>query len=170
MLRCFFLGHVLLVFAAFGYANDVAVDSDAPIVCLTTLPQSPAFVPPLPYQQKSHPGRFWFGTDSLWTNLAIDGTWNMHDVPKGKGYSEKLIYWRRGFDWRMDTQLELVVTAKRLDSESPLVAAGHASPVFVTGKKPPAIMTMINIPTAGSWEVSAQYGNETLSFVILVKP
>jgi ribosomal protein L32E len=91
-----------------------------------------------------------------------------NNAGKGKFYRTKLVYWRKGFDWR-EPQLELVVVARRLDSEAPLVAAGHASAVFITGNTP-AVMTAINIPVVGCWEIAASYKGNTLSYVVSVEP
>jgi hypothetical protein len=55
-----------------------------------------------------------------------------------------------GFDWRKEAEVKLIITAKRLDGDAPSVAVAHANAVFVTGNTP-AMMTLIDIPTAGCW-------------------
>lgn len=84
------------------------------------------------------------------------------------GYRTKLTYWRRGFDWRKDKP-DLAVFATRLDREAPVVAAEKANAVFV-GTDKPAIMTAIDIPSIGCWKITAQYGGDSLSFVVSVQP
>jgi hypothetical protein len=64
---------------------------------------------------------------------------------------------------------ELIVTARRLDSDSPSVAVAHANAVFITGNTP-AMMTGIRIPTIGCWEVTGHYGRRTLTFIVSVEP
>jgi hypothetical protein len=88
----------------------------------------------------------------------------------GKVYTTKLVYWRRGFDWRKELEPKLIVTASQFDREGPIVAAEHADAVFVTGPQPAAMMTGIDIPTTGCWEVTAQYRDQKLSFVVSVQP
>jgi hypothetical protein len=101
--------------------------------CLTTLAPNPPFVPPAPYPSSPPEGRFWYGTDALWTLLAFDSKWHMQGNVNGEGYSTKLVFWRRGFDWRKEPEPRLIITAKRLDGEAPSIAVAHANAVFVTG-------------------------------------
>lgn len=135
--------------------------------CATTPPPNPPFVPPSPYWQDAGEGGFWYGTESLWTLLSVQGTWNMHgNVLENKGgYRTKLTYWRRGLDWR--TAPELIVTARRLNREAPTVASDGANNAFVPD---PVMMTAIDIPTAGCWKITAQYRSQKLSFVVSVQP
>jgi hypothetical protein len=130
--------------------------------CPVTKPPAQPFVPPPPYWTDHGPDRFWYGTESLWTLLGVRGTWNI-------GYRTKLTYWRRGFDWRREPEPNLIVIAKRLDREGPPVAADPAHAVFVTTERP-GMMTGIDIPSMGCWEVTAQYGGNRLSFVVSVQP
>jgi hypothetical protein len=43
--------------------------------CPVTKPPDQPFVPPAPYWTNHGPDRFWYGTESLWTLLAVQGTW-----------------------------------------------------------------------------------------------
>jgi hypothetical protein len=138
--------------------------------CPVTKPPAQPFVPPQPYWTDHDPDGFWYGNESLWTLLGVQGVWRVKDNPleaRG-GYRTKLTYWRRGFDVRKDKP-ELAVVAKRLGRDEPLVTAEQANAVFV-GTDKPAIMTAIDIPSIGCWEITAQYENHRLSFVVSVQP
>ena len=139
--------------------------------CPVSKPPAQPFVPPAPYWTDHGPDRYWYGTESFWTLLGVQGTWHIRsNVLEGEGgYRAKLTYWRRGFDWRREPEPKLVVIAKRLDREAPPVAAAPASVVFVTTERP-AMMTPIDIPSTGCWELTAQYGSHRLSFVVSVQP
>lgn len=93
--------------------------------CLTTLAPNPPFVPPAPYTSSPPDGQFWYGSDALWTLLAFDSKWRMQGNVNGEGYTTKLVFWHRGFDWRKEPEPKLIVTAKRLDGEAPSVAVAH---------------------------------------------
>jgi hypothetical protein len=133
--------------------------------CLTTLAPNPVFVPPAPYPSSAPDGQFWYGTDALWTLLGVDGKWDM----RGNVYTTKLVFWRRGFDARKEPEPKLIVTGKRLDGDAASVAVSHANAVFVTGNTP-AMMTGIDIPTAGCWELTGHYKGHTLTFIVSVEP
>jgi hypothetical protein len=138
--------------------------------CLTTLPSSPIYAPPAPYDSVHvSDNMFWYGTDALFTMLTADGTWHLdNNLDKHDGYVTKLVFWRKGFNWRKELEPALIVTARRIDGDSPSVAVTHANAVFVTSNTP-AMMTGIRIPTAGCWEVTGHYGSHTLSFVVSVE-
>ena len=131
--------------------------------CRTTEPPNPLFVPPAPYPPNAPDGRFWYGTDALWTMLSVNDWWT--DNLSGKGFVTKLVFWRRGFNWRAEREPALTITARRLDGDTPPVAFSHASAVFVTSDTP-AMMTGIRIPIPGCWELTARYAGHTLSFVV----
>jgi hypothetical protein len=135
--------------------------------CPVTKPPAQPFVPPAPYWTDHGPDCFWYGTESLWTLLGVQGTWRMG---RRTVYTTKLVYWRRGFDWRREPEPELIVTARRLDREVPSVSDEHANAVFVTGPQPAALMTAIDIPTTGCWRLTAQCRDQKLSFVVSVQP
>jgi hypothetical protein len=143
--------------------------TEVPETCPVTKPPAQPFVPPPPYGTDHGPDQFWYGTESLWTLLGVEGTWPIHNnVLESQGaYRTKLTYWRRGFDWRREPEPGLIVVAKRLDREAPPVAAGPAHAVYEAG---PGMMTLIDIPSSGCWEITAQYGGHRLSFVISVQP
>jgi hypothetical protein len=143
--------------------------------CLTTRAPNPPFIPPSPYQVEAPANMFWYGTDRLWTALGSDGKWRMrNNVMKGKGYRTKLTFWRRGFDWRTELEPKLAVAAKRLDGgrDASKIIMAPANVVFIPNREAAGMMTGIDIPSAGCWEVSAQYGGHgySLTFVVSVEP
>ena len=146
--------------AALASASQDRVRKEVPDACPVTKPPNQPFVPPPPYWTHHNADQFWYGTESLWTLLGVQGTWHCEGA--------KLTYWHRGFDWRKDKP-ELTVVAKRLDREAPIVVAYQANAVFVTTDKP-AMMTGIDIPSSGCWEITAQYRGDSLSFVVSVQP
>ena len=140
--------------------------------CPVTKPPAQPFVPPPPpYWTEHNPDQFWYGSESLWTLLGISGIWNIkHNVLEAQGgYRTKLTYWRQGFNWRNEAKPKLMVTAKRRDREASPVAADPAHTVFVTTERP-GMMTGIDMPSTGCWELTAQYGGHRLSFVVSVQP
>ena len=148
------------------------VRKKVPEACAVTKPPAEPFVPPPPYWTDHGPDQFWYGTESLWTLLGVRGTWNIrNNVLNDKhAYRTKLTYWQRGFDYRKEPEPDLTVIAKRLDREAPSVAASvPAHAVFVSTERS-AMMTGIDIPSAGCWELTAQYGGQRLSFVVSVQP
>jgi hypothetical protein len=139
--------------------------------CLTTLAPNPPFVPPAPYPATPPNSRFWYGSDALWTALEFDGKWQAYaNGENGWVFQNKLVFWRRGFDWRTETEPKLIITGKRLDGDAPTVAVAHANAVFLPSHENAGMMTLIWIPTTGCWEITAHYQGHDLSFVVSVEP
>jgi hypothetical protein len=137
--------------------------------CVTTVAPVPAFVPRAPYAARAPEGGFWYGSDALWTTLSVDGKWHMEgNVLHGKGYRTKLVYWRRGFDWWTEPEPKLVVTARRLDGDAPPVTVQRAHGVLLP-EHTSAMMTLIDVPVAGCWQVTGRYEGQVVRFVVSVE-
>ncbi len=59
--------------------------------CPLTVPQSSTFVPPAPYDSlNSFKDHFWFGSNSLWTIIPLNGIWD--GLPYNpSGYTQKIL-------------------------------------------------------------------------------
>jgi hypothetical protein len=143
-----------------------------PDSCPVTKPADQQFVPPAPYPAKSSLDLFWFGTDRLWTALPVSGTWRglPHYTPTAQTYyRNKLAFWRQGYDPHSEPQPKLTVTGRRLD--------GPAGPLQTDGKghggwtnDDQFIMTGINFPSLGCWEITGRYESDELTFIVWVAP
>lgn len=145
--------------------NDPAPDS-----CPVTKPSDRPFVPPSPYSARAPKGSFWFGTDRLWTLLPVDGTWKGlgHYTPDDPTFRQKLFYWRQGYFPLAETKSRLTVEGRRLDSPAPALLVDKASNGGWQRVDQPMIVTGINFPTRGCWEITGRYDDDELTFVILV--
>jgi hypothetical protein len=82
-------------------------------------------------------------------------------------YRDKVFWWRKGYDWRTENPPQLKVSGKRLDAPAPPLYADGANAAFI---KIPAIVTGIDIPTIGCWEITGDYKGDKLTFVVWVVP
>jgi hypothetical protein len=137
-----------------------------PSHCPVTRPPDPAFVPPAPYPEKET-GRFWLGTKALWTSLSEDGIWS--GIVSPSGTRNKFWWWREG--WRFDTDFRanepgLIINARRIDGDASEVRAPRVTNAF-EGKSS-AMLLMLEIPTCGCWQITANYRSEYVSMVVWV--
>lgn len=145
--------------------------------CPVTKPPTNPFVPPPPYWTDHGLDAFWFGTRKLWIMLPNNGIWHVLPIDsKGRiahaprdiaAYSQKLAWYREGYDWHSDPQRErpmLKVTGERQDAPAPPLEA-HANAVTAS---PPYIMVGIGIPTLGCWKITGRFEDTELSFVVWV--
>ena len=138
-----------------------------PKSCPVTLGDQHIFQAPQPYSPTAPwNGFFWTGSEGLWTALPNDGIWA--GLPHGaEGYSQKIFWWSTQFHLRDELQPALVVSGQRLDSDAPLIhfyGATNAS----AGDIGDAMLTGVDIPTGGCWEISGEYKKTELKFVIWV--
>jgi hypothetical protein len=147
-------------------AQSSNADEQAPSDCPVTRPPDPPFVPPAPHPAKEA-GRFWLGTNALWTSLAEDGIWR--GIVSPRGTRNKFWWWREGWQWDTDVRINdpgLIVTAQRLDVEAPPVRVSRVT----NGKLASgwAMLLMLELPTSGCWEITGNYRSEYLSMVVWV--
>lgn len=140
-----------------------------PATCPITQPPSIEFVPPAPYPTKISSNGFWLGSEKLWTSRSKDGLWRgywttEHGV-KRKVYFDKVFWWRKGYDWRTENPPQLKVSGRRLDAPASPFYLNQAHPAFMRN---PAMLTGIDIPSVGCWEITGDYKSDKLTFVVWV--
>ncbi len=156
--------------ASLAQGSATARLDGAPETCPVTKPyQASLFVPPSPYPPKASAGDFWFGSDRLWTALPVNGTWRglPHYTPSDPTFRQKLAFYREGYDWHTEPQPRLKVTGKRLDSPAPPLLSDQANNGWVKPEQT-AMVTGINFPTLGCWEITGRYQDDELTFVVWV--
>lgn len=136
--------------------------------CPVTKSPGLAFVPPAPYPKQPSGGSFWYGTSQLWTALPGNGAWSQLPF-EGHGYSQKLPWWSAGYLGSSEPEPALIVRGKQLDGSGTFVVtdATNAYSIDFGGW---AIMTGMEVPEPGCWEITGDYKGQTLSFVVRVEP
>jgi hypothetical protein len=134
--------------------------------CAVTKAPEPLFVPPKPYSAFHGEDEFLYGTPALWT--VVQQHWNVRS-------GGKMPFFSQGFDWRNKGRPQLTVVARRLDREWPLVWSGLPGSGFGDGERVEGMfmVTGIDIPSSGCWEIAARYIAEpgdiqTLSYIVWV--
>lgn len=139
-----------------------------PDTCPITQPADPAFVPPEPHPPQAPHGDFWYGSDSLWTLLTPDGRW--HSLPTDElGYGQKVLWFRKGYEMTTEERPALAVVGRRLDGDGATFETSDAT----NGYHPDVgefMLTGVNVPSAGCWEITGHYRKSSLSFVVWVAP
>ena len=167
----------LLSLSVLVVAQDNPRVSVVPDSCPVTKSADHSFIPPAPYHVKPSSDQFWFGTDKLWTALPVTGTWSglPHYTPTDQTYRNKLVFWRQGYDPHSEPHPNLTVTGRRIDGQAPpLQTDGKGNGSWTNDDQ--FIMTGINFPTLGCWEITGHYENkeldesDELTFVIWVTP
>jgi hypothetical protein len=131
-------------------------------VCPVTQPQQPPFTPPI---DATYEGRFWYGTPALWTSLPDDGIW--WGLPKDdNGYVQKTVFWREGFVALEEPNPELTVSGRRLDGSAPTFSFSDATHGWDDDSN--FMLLGISIPTLGCWEITADYHDLQLIYIVKV--
>jgi hypothetical protein len=159
----------LLFLSSSSLSQDKPEPLTVPETCPVTKPADQPFVPP-PYPAKPGHGYYWFGTDRLWTSLPVIGAWRLgHYEPDDPTFRQKLFFRRQGYDARIEPRPNLTVSGKRIDAPAgPLLTDGKGN--GSSAKDDQFIVTCINFPTTGCWEVTGRYENDELTFVIWISP
>jgi hypothetical protein len=153
--------------------SSIAVSQDhaVPNTCPVTKPADESFVPPQPYPARPSVSEFWFGNDMLWTALPANGTWRglPHYTSSDPTFRQKLFFWREGYDVRAEPQSRLKVSGKRLHSPAPPLLSDRPNNGWVKPEQP-FMVTGINFPTLGCWEITGRYQDDELTCVVWVGP
>lgn len=135
--------------------------------CPITQPPDPPFTPPEPYPAVAPYGEFWYGSDTLWALLQPDGRW--YALPRDeKGYGQKVLWFREGYDMTTEQKPLITVSGRRLDGDGAFEQSGATN-----GHHPDVgmfMLTGVTVPAAGCWEITGHYGESSLSFVVWVAP
>jgi hypothetical protein len=150
----------IAVLLAISSGSALAADT-----CPVTPAPSPAFVPPSPYRSAGSERAFYVGTAKLWV-LVYAGPWRGLPVWP-EGYRQKLAWWSEGYVAKADPTPAISITGRRLD--------GPAPPMLVTGANgswttEDFIMSGVNFPTVGCWEVTGRFRGAEAKFVVLIEP
>lgn len=158
-----------LVLALLAFALPVFPADSCPV----TQAPATAFVPPAPYNSSPLSGGFLLGSASLWTFV------NTYDLDRRSGaagppYAFKLVYWHPGLNWHhTDEGNALTVVARRLDAPSaPIVFTHRANLAGHLSAEAPdevAMMTGLDLPSGGCWEIAADFKGEHLNYVISLR-
>lgn len=141
--------------------------------CPATKAPARAFVPPAPYSSNPLSGGFLLGSESLWT-FVNTYAFNRSRTA-GPPYAFKLVYWHPGLNrHHTDETNYLIVVARRLDAPSaPLVfthrpanMVGHLS---AEAPDEVAMLTGLDLPSGGCWEIAADFKGQHLDYVISLR-
>lgn len=154
-----------------GKAARKAISASVPQSCPVTQPPVQAFVPPPPYPGEHDSTGFWFGSEKLWVQLPTNGTWNHlpHYRPTDTAFRQKIQWWRKDYDWRRENPPKLTITGRRLDAAAPPLASDDHANAGGMGDHA-FIMSGVDIPTLGCWQITGDYNGDKLTFVIWVAP
>lgn len=151
-------------------AETELIASIPPADCpVTTAAENVPFTAPDPYSPDAPwEGEFWFGTKGLWTALRTDGVWQgLPDNPQG--YTQKIMWWSDLFVFKDEPEPALVVTGRRLDVEAPPLQFYGATNAMA-GDIKTAMLTGVDFPALGCWEVTGEYKKSRLTFVVWLAP
>lgn len=147
--------------------HSSAVHDGAVKECPITEPGLP-LVPPAPYPIEAPYGTFWHGTSAFWTMLTPDGRWAFQRS-ESTSITQKVFWWRPGFNGVRENYPDLSVTLRRLDASTPPVTiTERATNAYHEAFGGWTMLTGVKIPTPGCWEITGRHRGSEVSFVVHV--
>lgn len=130
--------------------------------CAVTRPDPP-FAAPSPYPASApDDDAAWYGSPQLWTMLALEGAvWELPQLV------EKTWWWSAAWDSGREPEPPITVSGTRLDGPGTFTAGPgtNATSPDLGGE---AMLVGVEFPSAGCWQVTAEYREATLSIVVLI--
>lgn len=140
--------------------------------CAVTQPPDPPFLAPEPNTPDApYEDMFWYGSDELWTMLLKDGIWAglpYHDEKDGGHYSQKVFWWRHGYVYSEEPEPTFSVRGVNLDDSTETFESPDATNAYNPVIKS-AMLTGVELPSVGCWEITGYYQGHELSFVVWVE-
>jgi hypothetical protein len=163
------------LFAAFaglsyGAERPTSGAIEVPASCPVTRNLDQTFVPPAPYPSVAPSANWvWLGAKELWVMSPADGIWRgiTRSSPNGPITSNKQFWMSEGYSGTREPQPELIVSGRRLDGDAPPIAVGPATNARHSDFGGWAMLVGPGIPV-GCWELTGQYRNRSVSFVVWV--
>ena len=143
---------VVLLFATATLLGSAA----APEVSCPRTVGSNALGPPLP--ASGH----WYGSESFAVQLPPDGTWPT-TAPEAR-IAVKLFWWSAGFKPGMESNLS--VTLKELSGAPANAVVSRATNAHAESLGGWTMLTGIDFPDPGCWEITGRYLGQELKFVV----
>ncbi len=140
--------------------------ADCPV---TTNMAGAAFQAPKPFSPDAPwEDMFWYGSEHFWTALTTNGVWA--DLPHNpEGYTQKIFWWSDLFTLKDELEPALELTGRRLDAEAPPLKTYGATNASASDIGD-AMLTGVDFPTLGCWEITGRYKKSGLTFVVWVAP
>lgn len=108
----------------------------------------------------------WHGNNDLTALIPRDGKW--YFMGPEHNYRNKFWWAREGYNAYEEPNPELVITAKRLDAQAEIVRRDNATNAMGNNRGWHAMLTGMEFPSAGCWEVTGTYHEHSLTIVFLV--
>jgi hypothetical protein len=132
-----------------------SLSATAEVACPRTV-GSKSLGPPFPDSSN------WYGSESFAVQLSPDGTWPT--TAPGARIAVKLFWWSAGFKPGMESNL--VVTLKELNGAAVNAVVSRATNAHAESLGGWTMLTGIDFPDAGCWEVTGRYLGQELKFVV----
>lgn len=136
-------------------ACPVTVPGDAPFTPASDTPEGP----PVDYQ------RVWYGTSELWTMVGRGGeVWANLPVRPDGSLAQKTFWWVPGASLSQVPKPDVVVRLDALDDPAVTVVA---EPGELGGNAGLGVFMVVGveIPRSGCWQVTADHGDASVSYV-----
>ncbi|HLE72774.1 MAG TPA: hypothetical protein VI688_00875 [Anaerolineales bacterium] len=106
--------------------------------------------------------------DSLQVFITNGGIWN--GLPPGKdgGFGQKIFWKYPGYSQTEDPTPAFTLTSEQLDGDGTFEFLGPATNAGAVDLLGSAILTGVEFPEAGCWQLTGQYRDSQLSFVVWV--
>jgi hypothetical protein len=145
---------------AFTICSAMAFAADS---CPVTKPPDPPFAPPSPYPAASGVS-FYVGKPKLWV-LVFPSPWRGLPVWP-EGYRQKIVWWSEGYNAKVDSLPAIEISGRRLDGDAPPMVVTGANGSWTTVD---FIMSGVNFPTTGCWEITGKFKGAKVRFVVLIE-
>jgi hypothetical protein len=119
-------------------------------------------------EQSDFIGALYGDEDGLRVYLNNNGVWRQLPIGEKGGYNQKIFWKFPGYVAMNDPMPDLAVMGRQLNGNGSFVSEGPATNATSSETNGDAILSGVEIPTYGCWELTGEYEGSKLSFVVWV--
>ncbi len=97
--------------------------------------------------------------------ISQEGIWDMLPPGREGGYGQKIFWKFPGYVWTEEQTPDLDIVAEQLDGDGYFVQTEPATNAFADSLHGSSILTGVEFPQAGCWQITGEYRDATLTFV-----
>ena len=100
--------------------------------------------------------------------ISHEGVWEALPPGRDGGYGQKVFWKYPGYSVVEDPTPDLDIIGEQLDGDGYFVQTGPATNAYAADLLGSAILTGVEFPQAGCWQITGEYRDATLTFVAWV--
>lgn len=155
-LRSWLVALGLITFLLLGISQSAQASADRDLDCPITFGSPRLLGPPFPKSEN------WYGSEALAVMVPGEDAWRT--TKPGARLAVRLFWWSAGFEPGMESNLKISV--RNISGKATDAVVSVPTNAYAESLGGWTMLTGIDFPSAGCWEIRGEYRGQSLTFVV----